>query len=345
MSVPKAYIEERGGTSRVRVRYDSGHRRDIATFDNPEHAEQVKTLAQADLIVGKDPKDRYRNLLKIRPDVPKMGDLLDRLARRQDSVSGVKTYRATAARCGEIDIRADDIAPQQIQEWIDELAEELSLNTVSRYVGNCARAWSSAMLPGENPFKNGSLRVWSQDGKAKRPNIPNHEQFQAIVSELDDFYSPVAALQELTGLRRMEIQHLRCSDVDLNEGVLSVRKTKGNSGGIRSIPLCSEAIALCEDIISSARRGSEELVFPGYHPHTYNKALVAACGRIQGVPHTTSHRIRHRAISLWIKAKVDIITVAQVAGHERPSMTTDVYGHALPNEPKDRIEMIGHPFL
>lgn len=342
-TIPRSFIEKRKNSYRVRVRID-GNRIDLGSSNTLEDAENIQALANGDLIVGKDPRWRRDGLMSARPKVRTMDELLTASMRRQKSNSGVKTYRATIKRSGGIGaVRADDLSAGEVQEWIDELAEELSLNTVRKYVRNCGMAWQGAMLDTPNPFRHDSLKVWSAQGNPEKRDVPNYEQFLQIVAELDDFYAPVARFQELTGLRRMEIGHLKCSDIDWSERNLSVRISKGETGGVRVIPLCDEAFDLCQEIVTKSCRLSDRALFPGYHPHTYNKALVAACERI-GVPRTTSHRIRHRAISVWLKAVGDIMTVAQVAGHAKPSMTSDVYGHAMPNEPQARMKMIRESF-
>ncbi len=47
----------------------------------------------------------------------------------------------------------------------------------------------------------------------------------------------VVMLLRYTGLRVGEATALRCSDIDLNEQTLMVRKTKGKTAGRRTIPL------------------------------------------------------------------------------------------------------------
>jgi integrase len=39
------------------------------------------------------------------------------------------------------------------------------------------------------------------------------------------------------------------------------------------------------------------------------------------------HDLRHTAISHWIAAGLDVVTVQRRAGHARPSITLDLYSH------------------
>lgn len=47
----------------------------------------------------------------------------------------------------------------------------------------------------------------------------------------------------------------------------------------------------------------------------------------EGAPRLGMHDLRHTAISHWIAAGLDVVTVQRRAGHTRPSITLDLYSH------------------
>lgn len=51
-----------------------------------------------------------------------------------------------------------------------------------------------------------------------------------------------------------------------------------------------------------------------------------------GVPDVGLHGCRHYAITSWLRRGVPVTTVAKIAAHEKPSITFDVYSHAIPDD-------------
>lgn len=48
-----------------------------------------------------------------------------------------------------------------------------------------------------------------------------------------------------------------------------------------------------------------------------------------GLPHLHPHTFRHSVASIMIASGVDVVTVSNVLGHSKPSMTTNVYAHMI----------------
>jgi integrase len=49
------------------------------------------------------------------------------------------------------------------------------------------------------------------------------------------------------------------------------------------------------------------------------------------VPAIRFHDLRHTAASMMINQGVPIFKVSKILGHARPSITSDIYGHLVPN--------------
>jgi integrase len=59
-----------------------------------------------------------------------------------------------------------------------------------------------------------------------------------------------------------------------------------------------------------------------------------------GLPPIRFHDIRHTSASLMLNHDIPVIIVSRRLGHARASITSDVYGHLLPNMQDEAAEMI-----
>lgn len=62
------------------------------------------------------------------------------------------------------------------------------------------------------------------------------------------------------------------------------------------------------------------------------------------LPHIRLHDLRHTGATLLIGDHTDIETVSKRLGHAKPSVTLDIYGHALPENDKKASEKLGEMF-
>jgi hypothetical protein len=69
-------------------------------------------------------------------------------------------------------------------------------------------------------------------------------------------------------------------------------------------------------------------LFPTVTANGLRSAMSDLCESI-GLTHCTPHRLRHRRISLWHVQGVPARELADRAGHSKPSMSLDVYSHAI----------------
>jgi len=160
------------------------------------------------------------------------------------------------------------------------------------------------------------------------------------------------------GLRRGEIIGLKWSDIDLQDGevTLTIRrqlvrdktglhfndlKTKGSR---RTLHLSTPLVDLLERhhhrqeaealIRGEARQNSENLIFTStvgtpLDPEDFGKG-VPAITKKAGLGHWSIHELRHSCASLLFAADVPLEAVADQLGHSSIHVTKDVYVHLLP---------------
>lgn len=160
-------------------------------------------------------------------------------------------------------------------------------------------------------------------------------------------------LAVVTGLRRGELHGLRWADVDLDAGVLYVRRQRTEVRGtvIETAPKneASEApVHLDEETVAMLRsipRTSEYIVNDPRtgQPYKYIRLFTRDWVRAQEaamVPPIRFHDLRHTSASLLADAGVPLVLAQQRLRHWSPSMT-ERYTHALEGSGQEVARRIG----
>jgi integrase len=155
-----------------------------------------------------------------------------------------------------------------------------------------------------------------------------------------------------TGLRASELHALRRRDVDLEGGVVHVRRAlKGwddNGHPVfgdpktreskRTVDLADDIARLLADHFAGEPGGPDDLVFTNSdrgvirQSSFMNKHFGPARElALPDHPDYTFHDLRHCFVSWLLAAGVDLMTVAKQAGHANPAITAKVYAHAMPS--------------
>lgn len=161
-----------------------------------------------------------------------------------------------------------------------------------------------------------------------------------------------------TGLRIGELCALTWDNIDLNNGILSVKQTiyrvKNNDGpsktkivittpkseaSIRNIPIPKFLLKkLCERkqehgfVINNNGKPIETAVYS----RTYNRLLKQI-----GIQHTKFHALRHTFATRALEIGMDVKTLSEILGHTSPSITLNFYSHSLFEHKKQEMEKLG----
>lgn len=153
-----------------------------------------------------------------------------------------------------------------------------------------------------------------------------------------------------TGCRAGELAGLRVRNLDTTRRTVQVEETAQEVNGEMVFgPPKSEAGLRMVDILDPdlcrrlaahvASMGPDDFVFgDGATPYRHNgwnnrvwRPTVDALG-LEGV---RFHDLRHYSVSVYLKLTRDALRTAKRAGHSKPSMTLDVYGHVLEDAAED----------
>lgn len=170
------------------------------------------------------------------------------------------------------------------------------------------------------------------------------------------------ALMLGAGLRREEACGLMWSDMDLDEGIISVQHAKSFSGKVHVVTDQLKSAAAYRDIpiqdwlvqiLKAERRESnsafvlsmrngESLTHASWqalwnlvtvrttdNPELLGKPIDEKHPQIQyGMDfHCHPHQLRHTCITRWVEAGLDMKEVQYLAGHSTPDLTMRIYAH------------------
>lgn len=145
----------------------------------------------------------------------------------------------------------------------------------------------------------------------------------------------------VTGLRRGALLALCWRDVVLEGDSPHVAVARTKNGDSHVSPITPD---LVQEFRRMRRIKSEEdeLIFSGKHrnrPHDFRHGFWEAC-KLAGLEDVTFHTLRHTSCSRLAQAGVDILAIAEHAGHRSLSMTRR-YSHLCI---KGRADTINHVF-
>ena len=238
----------------------------------------------------------------------------------------------------------------------DKLNSGLAPRTVLHIHRAFSKALKQAAADGLIP-RNPAAPVKPPQPRGEEIRPLNREQVRVLFEAASgDRLEALYIVAVTAGLRRGELQGLKWDDLDLEAGMLQVRRTcsepKGGhifeapkSGKGRNIRLTQSAVAALrmhrrrqlEERMYKADLWQEQgLVFPStvgtpLWGGNLNRAFKATLQRA-GLPKSTRfHDLRHTCATLLLKQGVNPKFVKELLGHADISLTLNVYSHVLPD--------------
>jgi len=173
----------------------------------------------------------------------------------------------------------------------------------------------------ENPAR----RVKVLKGETQRKRFLSPEEAQSFLSNCGDPLRIIALVVLNTGMRKSEILGLRWSQVNLEQGIITLTDTKNRE--IRYIPMNQAVKTTLGEI---PHRG--DYVFSDGNGRRYT-SLQHSFERAReksGIEDFHFHDMRHTFASNLVMGGVDIMTVKELLGHKTLAMTLR-YSHLSPS--------------
>ncbi len=276
------------------------------------------------------------------------------------------------------DVPLGELTPAQIDAWVNGLiADGLAPTTVKkalRVLGQCTRY----ALDTDELVRDPVAKVKSPKVRPATPNALDAEQRARLVAVLDGMdASPLKvsiALSLFAGLRQGEVCGLRWRNVDLNNGIVSVRESVGNGVGgsylkrpkndasIRDVPitrqlqsvLAERRARMVDECIAAGVPFLPDLFVAGMVDGRFQDATALSkawktLAEVHGFIGVTGQRIRfhdlrHSYATALITSGTDVKTVSSLLGHASARMTLDVYTSADPSAKRAATERLSEVF-
>jgi len=241
-------------------------------------------------------------------------------------------------------MRVREIRRLDVQEFVDELlAEGLSPSTVNNIL-NPIQAFYRRARNREEVFYNPTEQIEIPNARSTRPKrIASRDEAAQLIGALPAGERPIWATAFYAGLRRGELQALRCSDIDLERHTITVERgwdqyegpiPPKSKASYRTVPILAPLREALVAHLVRSRRSGEELIFgrtteAAFVSSTINYHAQDRWER-KGLAPITMHECRHTFASLLIDAGANPKALQAFMGHSNIGVTFDTYGHLLP---------------
>ena len=255
-------------------------------------------------------------------------------------------------------MRVREIRRLDIQEFVDELlAEGLSPSTVTNILNPIQTFYRRAQSR-EELSHNPTERIEVPSSASPRPKrIASREEATELLAPLTSGEKPIWATAFYAGLRRGELQALRCCDVDLAARSIRVERAWDQYAGViepkseagwRTVPLLATLQGILESHMFRTRRGGEDLLFgrskqAPFVSSTINNHAQERWAALRLRP-ITLHECRHTFASLLIDAGANPKALQTFMGHSHIQTTFDIYGHLLPGS-REEVRLLMDQYL
>lgn len=307
-----------------------------------------------------------------------LSDWLGSLGMAQLAANTVSWYRFAVERhiipaIGSV--RLDRLTATRIEAFLAEKAESGRLDGNGGLGASSLRRLSLTLHKSlDAAVRKGLLTVNPAD-LADKPKVAPRDVTEDVWSPetiaafleatRTDREHPIWHLACWTGLRRAELCGLRWGDVELDAGVLSVRRSRTLVDGMpvvkgpksaasrRTIDLDAGTVSalrswkvaqLEERLRAGTAWEAGEWVFTNevgepWRPDTLTRALV---DRIKGLglPRTDMKGLRHAHATALLKAGTHPKVVQERLGHASISVTMDIYSSVLPGMQREAVERL-----
>lgn len=252
------------------------------------------------------------------------------------------------------DYRLSELRRHEVQGLVDELlARGLAASSVRNALDPLRAIYRRAMQR-DQVAANPTMNLEVPTTRKRRVRIATAVEARSLLEALPVGERAVWATAFYAGLRRGELQALRCESISLGSSEISVERSWDQEAGeiepksatsVRTLPLLAILRDyLDEHLLRTGRTGSD-LIFGRTPADPFVPTTLAArAGKAwekAGLTRITPHECRHTFASLLIASGENPKAVQEFMGHSTITMTFDLYGHLFPgsrNEARARMD-------
>lgn len=239
------------------------------------------------------------------------------------------------------------LTPAVLRRWRDQLSTHLAPGSVCRYLHVFSSALTVAVRDYEWLPSNPMHRVHKPALGPKRVRFLTLDEQARLLTESQRsrcaVLYPLVLLALTTGLRRNEALTLRWQEVDLEQGLLRLVRTK--TGVRRAVPMPQMTIAALRQW-RDTQAPPRLLVFAGRtgtRPAEVSRAWYYAVARA-GIEDFRFHDLRHTAASYLAMSGIRLEDIAEVLGH-KSLQTSRRYRHLTTAYTAALVEKMAQEFV
>lgn len=239
--------------------------------------------------------------------------------------------------------RLSELRRAEVQALADELlGNGLSPSSVRNALDPLRAMYRHALRRDQvviNPTANLDLPTSRRQPVKIAPPV----EARALLDALPNTERALWATAFYAGLRRGELQALRCSAIDLGASTIRVEGSWDQYEGaidtksatsIRTVPLLAVLRDYLDEHLLGTGRSGDDLAFGRTPRAAFVASTVSTCAdrawKAAGLERMTLHQCRHTFASLLIAAGENPKAVQEFMGHSTITMTFDLYGHLFP---------------
>lgn len=255
------------------------------------------------------------------------------------------------------------LTPKVVHDFVEELEfsglAESTIRGVYRLLSSAMRYALDEGVIRKNPCR----RIHIQHREHGEQRVLNRSELEKLRQTADDTRDLPALLSLYTGMRLGEICALKWTDIDWEQGTITVRRTvqriagKGaESNGRRTLLMIgtpksrrSCRIIPMPEFILTLLRGrlqscdATEYVFgkvsAAADPRTIQRRFTRLAKKL-GLSGAHFHTLRHTFATRLIELGVDVKTVSTLLGHSSARTTLDFYAHSLSEQQRAAVALL-----
>jgi integrase len=294
-----------------------------------QHARERQRLIGGWLAAGVDPQVELAKLTT-QPEVTTLTQtghawFASRIDLSHQSRRVYAAYLAAIAACPLGQVPPSSVTPEHVRAQIEHwTVTGLAAKSVRERISVLRQVLDFADIT-PNPARHHTIKL--PPTPDVEPVLPSADHIITLTHLLPSRYRLPFVLLEQTGMRVSEVFSLDGDDIDAAGARIRIKASnrKGRRG--RRRPRLVPVPGWLMDHIATVLPATER-VFADATPDGLRATLSTLCAH-HNLPHITPHQLRHRRISLWHLQGTPARELADRAGHTRPSISLDIYSHAI----------------